>query len=166
MGTIISLISEGYPPKSKFAVDDIPNLEGKVAIVTGATSGKHCPLSSTDLHINEVHRYREGNGEGATALGRCPWMCSLVAANSSWQALLSHNATVYIGARSIEKGERTLEDLKLETGRDGVLLELDLSNLASVKKAAEVFQRSVRVLGPMFVGALLTRAKRSGHAIP
>ncbi|KAJ6556182.1 NAD(P)-binding protein [Mycena capillaripes] len=39
MGTLISVIRQSYPPKSKFAVDDIPDLSGQVIIVTGANSG-------------------------------------------------------------------------------------------------------------------------------
>jgi hypothetical protein len=39
MGVYFSVIREGYPPKPQFSVDDIPDLSGKVALVTGATSG-------------------------------------------------------------------------------------------------------------------------------
>ncbi|PPQ73153.1 hypothetical protein CVT26_014819 [Gymnopilus dilepis] len=39
MGIVSSLISQSFPPKSKFTVDDIPDLSGKVIIVTGANTG-------------------------------------------------------------------------------------------------------------------------------
>ncbi|KAF8885699.1 NAD(P)-binding protein [Gymnopilus junonius] len=39
MGVVASLISQSFPPKSKFSVDDIPDLTGKVIIVTGAGTG-------------------------------------------------------------------------------------------------------------------------------
>lgn len=39
MGAAASLFSEALPPASKFSVDDIPDLTGKVAIVTGANTG-------------------------------------------------------------------------------------------------------------------------------
>ncbi|KAF7335669.1 NAD(P)-binding protein [Mycena venus] len=39
MGVLISTIQQGFPPKSKFSVDDIPDLSGKVIIVTGANIG-------------------------------------------------------------------------------------------------------------------------------
>ncbi|KAF8187405.1 NAD(P)-binding protein [Mycena galopus ATCC 62051] len=39
MGTLISILKQSYPPKSKFSVDDIPDLSGQVIIVTGANIG-------------------------------------------------------------------------------------------------------------------------------
>jgi retinol dehydrogenase 12 len=39
MGVYISLLKESYPPASKFSTDDIPDLTGKVIIVTGANAG-------------------------------------------------------------------------------------------------------------------------------
>ncbi|TFK40853.1 hypothetical protein BDQ12DRAFT_680150 [Crucibulum laeve] len=39
MGAVASALSEMYPPKSKFAVEDIPDLSGKIMIVTGANTG-------------------------------------------------------------------------------------------------------------------------------
>lgn len=39
MGVLFSLITETFPPKSKFNVQDIPDLSGKVIIVTGANAG-------------------------------------------------------------------------------------------------------------------------------
>jgi retinol dehydrogenase 12 len=39
MGIVQSVINESLPPRSNFTVDDIPDLSGKVVIVTGSTSG-------------------------------------------------------------------------------------------------------------------------------
>ncbi|KAJ7645249.1 NAD-binding protein [Mycena polygramma] len=39
MGSLISITKQAWPPKSKFSVDDIPDLSGKVIIVTGGNSG-------------------------------------------------------------------------------------------------------------------------------
>jgi retinol dehydrogenase 12 len=51
--------------------------------------------------------------------------------------LLSHNAKVYIAGRDETKASRTIGALKSETGKDAHFLKLDLSNLKSVKAAAE-----------------------------
>lgn len=43
MGTALSaIINQGFPPKSKFSVDDIPDLTGRVVLVTGKSHA--CPL--------------------------------------------------------------------------------------------------------------------------
>ena len=54
--------------------------------------------------------------------------------------LLSKGARVYIATRSEEKSQKAIEELKKETGRDGIFfLKLDLSDLVSVKAAAEEY---------------------------
>ena len=55
------------------------------------------------------------------------------------KALLQHNANVYIAARSKNKAEEVIQELKTITGRDAHFLKLDLSDLKSVKAAAEEF---------------------------
>ncbi|KII88023.1 hypothetical protein PLICRDRAFT_657719 [Plicaturopsis crispa FD-325 SS-3] len=56
------------------------------------------------------------------------------------RALLAHNATVYIAARSQAKVEAAILELKAATGKDAVhFLQLDLADLKSVKAAAEEF---------------------------
>ncbi|KIK06119.1 hypothetical protein K443DRAFT_674678 [Laccaria amethystina LaAM-08-1] len=39
MGSILAIIREALPPKSTFKVDDVPDLAGKVIIITGANAG-------------------------------------------------------------------------------------------------------------------------------
>jgi len=48
---------------------------------------------------------------------------------------------VYIAARSSEKGEEAIADLKTATGKEAIFLKLDLANLKSVKEAADEFLR-------------------------
>ncbi|KII88024.1 hypothetical protein PLICRDRAFT_111724 [Plicaturopsis crispa FD-325 SS-3] len=56
------------------------------------------------------------------------------------RALLAHNATVYIAARSRDKVEAAIRELKAATGKDTVyFLPLDLADLKSVKAAAAEF---------------------------
>lgn len=55
------------------------------------------------------------------------------------QALLNHNAKVYLAARNRPKAEQAVKDLKEATGKDAIFLELDLSSIASVRKAASEF---------------------------
>ena len=39
MGNFASFLAQTYPPRSKFNLEDIPDLTGKVIIVTGANTG-------------------------------------------------------------------------------------------------------------------------------
>jgi retinol dehydrogenase 12 len=39
MGLLISLVMQTFPPKPKFTSDNIPDLSGRVVIVTGANTG-------------------------------------------------------------------------------------------------------------------------------
>jgi len=56
------------------------------------------------------------------------------------RVLLSKGARVYIATRSEEKSREAIEELKKETGKDGIFfLKLDLSDLVSVKAAAEEY---------------------------
>jgi retinol dehydrogenase-12 len=57
------------------------------------------------------------------------------------KVLLTRNAKVYIAARSQEKTETAIKDLKDQTGREAIWLKLDLSDLNAVKAAAEEFLR-------------------------
>ena len=69
------------------------------------------------------------------------------------QALLAHNAKVYIAARSQGKAVEAIKELKEETGKEGIFLKLDLSDLKAVKAAAEEFHRCVHLTNrilPMF----------------
>jgi retinol dehydrogenase 12 len=52
---------------------------------------------------------------------------------------LEHNARVYIAARSQEKAEAAILDLKHLTGREAFFLKVDLADLISVRTAVQEF---------------------------
>ncbi|KAJ2929742.1 hypothetical protein H1R20_g7319, partial [Candolleomyces eurysporus] len=111
---LLTLINESFPPKSTFSVDNIPDLSGKVIIVTGANTG----------------------------VGK-----------ETAKALLNHNAKVYIAARSQEKTEKAIQDLKNETGKEAIFLKLDLASLKAIKVAAEEFLSKETELHVLFNNA-------------
>ena len=57
------------------------------------------------------------------------------------QHLLTHNAKVYLAARSKDKAEVAIRELYKETGKTAIFLKLDLASLKSVKASAEEFLR-------------------------
>jgi len=111
MGSILSYINQSYPPKPRWTAEDIPDLTGKVVIVTGGNSG----------------------------LGK-----------ETCKALLSKNAKVYMASRSKSKADVAIAQLKEETGKEAIFLQLDLTNLAAVKKAVEEFQKQETKLDVLF----------------
>jgi len=81
-------------------VKEVPDLSGKIVIVTGGNSG----------------------------LG---FYCCKV--------MLEKNAKVYVASRDSKKSHDAIEQLKKETGKEPILLPLDLSDLHSVRKCAKEF---------------------------
>ncbi|KAJ3094540.1 hypothetical protein HDU97_007955 [Phlyctochytrium planicorne] len=87
----------------RFSIQDVPDLSGKTAIVTGASSG-----------LGEV----------------------------SAQVLASKNAFVILACRSKAKADATVALIQKETPNAKLeVMELDLSDLASVKKFAEDYKK-------------------------
>ncbi|KAI5922626.1 putative short-chain dehydrogenase [Camillea tinctor] len=98
-----SMLSQAFPPKPAFTERDVPSLQGKVYIVTGANTGV---------------------GKELTRL------------------LYSKDATVYIGARSEDKANKAIDDVKGACpASKGVLrsIVLDLNDLTTIKPAVEKF---------------------------
>jgi len=52
----------------------------------------------------------------------------------------------YIAARSRKKAQAAIKDLKQETGKEAIFLQLDLADMKSVKAGAEEFTRYVHFL--------------------
>ena len=118
MQALWSSLSQIFPPRARWSVSDIPDLSGKVALVTGSP-----PLR----HIRQLPALTSMAG-GNAGTGR-----------ETVKALLAHNADVYLAARSESKARQAIAELKAETGREARFLELDLADLAAVKASAERF---------------------------
>ncbi|KAH9028045.1 NAD(P)-binding protein [Lactarius deliciosus] len=100
MGGHLSVLQQSFPPKPKWGVNDIPDLTGKVILVTG----------------------------GNTGIGK-----------ETVKQLLAHNAKVYLAARSAQKANEAIAELKNETGKQAIFLQLDLSDIPAVRKSAQEF---------------------------
>jgi len=109
-----STLGSYFAPKSKFTEKDIPDLTGKVIIVTG----------------------------GNTGIGKA--ICKV---------LLEKNAKVYLAARSEARAESAIAELSAETGKEAIWLELDLSSLRSIERAAAEFHGKETELHILFNNA-------------
>ncbi|TRM64574.1 NAD-P-binding protein [Schizophyllum amplum] len=67
--------------------------------------------------------------------------------------LLAKGAKVYMACRSAERGKAAADKLQKETGHAPEILELDLADLASVRRAAEEFMRRETVLHTLYNNA-------------
>ena len=61
------------------------------------------------------------------------------------QQLLAHNAKVYLAARSAQKANEAIAELKNETGKLAIFLQLDLSDLRAVRTSVQEFLSYVPV---------------------
>ncbi|KAN0132336.1 NAD-P-binding protein [Lactarius tabidus] len=100
MGGFISVVRLGFPPKPTWGVHDIPDLTGKVILVTGGNSG----------------------------IGK-----------ETVKQLLAHNAKVYLAARNAQKADEAIAELKNETGKEAIFLQLDLADIPAVRRSAQEF---------------------------
>jgi retinol dehydrogenase 12 len=104
----------------------MPDLTGQMIIVTGGNSFVHPLLLLSLLRADPSSAPNSGIGL------------------ETIHHLLLKNATVYMTVRSLSKGEAANEELSRRTGgKEAKLLELDLADLRSVRRAAEVFVREV-----------------------
>ena|ERR1700729_3622204 len=120
MGIIFSLIQQSFPPKPTWSANDMPDLSGKVVIVTGGNTGLGFQTAKVRQSLMESHFIFYA-------------LCN--------QSLLQHNAKLYIGARNQAKAEEAIKNLKDLTGKEALFLKLDLGDLKAVKAAAEDFLR-------------------------
>ena len=57
-----------------------------------------------------------------------------------------HNAKVYLAARSTQKANEAIAELKNETGKEAIFLQLDLSDIHAIRRSAQEFLSYVPVL--------------------
>jgi retinol dehydrogenase-12 len=55
------------------------------------------------------------------------------------QQLLVRNAKVYLAARDAQKVKEAIAELKNETGKEAIFLQLDLSDILAVRRSAQEF---------------------------
>ncbi|KAF9817523.1 hypothetical protein IEO21_03374 [Rhodonia placenta] len=109
-----SALGQLFPPRARFDTEQMPDLTGRVTIVTGIERKPNAPCA---------------------------------------KALLEHNAIVYMATRNKRKAEEAIAELNERTGRLAIYLELDLSSLSSVKRAAEEFMSKEKKLHILFNNA-------------
>ena len=133
MGGALSVFWQSFPPRPIWGVNDIPDLTGKVILVTGAPT--RYILKARVL--NSVG----GNAGVGKETVKVRWTSPLspYVRSSKPQQLLAHNATVYLAARSAQKANEAIVELKNETGKQAIFLQLDLSDLHAVRKSAQEF---------------------------
>jgi NAD(P)-dependent dehydrogenase (short-subunit alcohol dehydrogenase family) len=120
----LSILASAFPGEPKWHAEDMPDLTGKVMLVTGGNTGVGKETVKVRLCI--ACRRHQPN-------------------ERTLQALLAKNAKVYLAARSRAKAQAAIDELRVVTGREAIFLELDLSNLKSVRAAAATFLRYVCV---------------------
>jgi hypothetical protein len=95
-------------------------LDGKVVLITGATSGMNIELVR---NFSKIRSPYEGIG------------------TETARALASVDAHVIITARDMNKGAQVVEDIKKSTGNDKVeVMEMDLTSLQSVRNFVSQFR--------------------------
>ncbi len=70
-----------------------------------------------------------------------------------YQALLAHNAKVYIATYNADKAAKVIHELKEETGNEAIFIKLDLADLKSIKATAEEFNAKEKELHVLFNNA-------------
>lgn len=110
-----------------WTLSDIPDLQGKVAVVTGARYVAAL-YTSSGYKLTRISTYSSGIGLAIVA------------------QLATHGAKVYFTARSLEKAgkaKKTLLESHLGTNPNNIdFLLLDFTNLRSIIDAADALQRN------------------------
>ena len=70
MGTVLSFINQSFPPESKFTVDSIPDLTGKVIIVMGTNGGIGYETAKVQIMLIKLCYYGTNNSTGSSVTQR------------------------------------------------------------------------------------------------
>ena len=111
MGATYSIFEQSFPPRPTWSVNDIPDLTGKVILVTGAYSD----INTCNLNMSLFVGGNAGVGK-ETVKVRYETPFYPVLGLISLQQLLTHNAKVYLAARSAQKANAAITELENETG--------------------------------------------------
>ena len=66
--------------------------------------------------------------------------------------LLEKNAKVYLAARTEARAKAAIAELLVETGKEAIWLQLDLSSIHSIERSVAEFYRHVVVRIPLHTG--------------
>ncbi|KAH9903144.1 NAD(P)-binding protein [Cubamyces lactineus] len=113
---------------TEWSIDDIPDQSGKVFLITGGNTGLG---TSVGFHIST-------SPSDYMLLSRAEGLAAA-------KVLLARNARVYITSRDRERGQQALHTLR-RISESIHVLDLDLADLHSVRKAALEFMRRERQL--------------------
>lgn len=131
----------------RFSPRDLPDLSGKISIVTGSTSGVSLcwinptlatAFSNIEVLICSLEKLQLWSWHAKAA--RCKWK------QDGWWHLVAYLFKLLcthsiIAARDAAKAEAVISSIKKETGNSKVeFIHLDNSSLASVKKFADDFK--------------------------
>ncbi|KAG8913147.1 hypothetical protein FRC00_002932 [Tulasnella sp. 408] len=142
IGTIRRFLDQMFPPRPVFNPEtDIPDLTGKVVIVTGEFSLVREHYLVFFMNVSAVAHAGGNSGVGKETV----------------KQLLLKNAKVYMASRSRDRAEEEIRDLKEQTGKEAIFLELDLSGLEKVTKAANEFKSKETELHILFNSAATLR---------
>ncbi|KAM0247231.1 hypothetical protein ACHAQJ_009939 [Trichoderma viride] len=115
--TIKSMLTQMFPPKPSFTEEDLPDLQGKVYIVTGSNTGAGKELA---------------------------------------RLLYSKNASIYLLARSEDKTNNAIADIRHAypaSNGDMAFLRLDLADLSTIKATVDRFLAAETKLHVLFNNA-------------
>lgn len=97
------------------------------------------PIGQSHARYRRQCRYREGDRKGKSHV-RVDLIPRLII-HCGTQALLNHNAKVWIAGRNPKRVAEAVEDLRKETGKVALVLHMDLADLQSIKRAVAEFLR-------------------------